>query len=166
MDLLTMLILSVCLDAKRWASLGLCFCLDNDAGSARDGDRDGMTVTVSQEDVWLELEAVSSVTGVSSLGASTFREGWSFVFGGFGVACESSLLFGKSSRSSRYCCSEAGVRSEVGDVSAVDGDSDTVETVRDNGELAVEGELDSDSGNLGSWSGFGGCCPDCDACEE
>ena len=51
------------------------------------------------------------------------------------------------------------MRSEAGDINAVGGGSDTVEIDRDKGELAVDGELDSDSGNLGSWSRFGAWVP-------
>ena len=55
---------------------------------------------------------------------------------------------GESSSDSRYSCIWIGVFARVGDVNGVV--LDTFDIVRRMGELEADGELGSDSGNLGS----------------
>ena len=55
---------------------------------------------------------------------------------------------GESSSDSRYACIWIGVFARVGDVNGVV--LDTFDIVRRMGELDADGELGSDSGNLGS----------------
>ena len=60
-------------------------------------------------------------------------------------------MVGRSSSSdSRNACMLIGTRARVGDVTVVE--VETLEIVRSKGELDVDGEFGSDSGNLGSWS--------------
>jgi hypothetical protein len=84
-----------------------------------------------------------------ALGRVSFISHCSFVFSGFGVSWESLDMVGQSSSSdSRNACILRGTRARVGDVTAVD--IDAVEIVRSTGELDVDGEFGSDSGNFGS----------------
>ena len=134
-------------------------------GPVLEDDRLKAVLADSADDFRTGIGVVLSETGgwIRALGRVSFISHCSFVFSGFGVSWESLDMVGRSSSSdSRNACMLIGTRARVGGVTAVE--VDTLEIVRSKGELDVDGEFGSDSGNLGSWSRlafdevFSKCC--------